>query len=318
MIIELWGVRGSLPAPTENTEYRHKVREIVQRAIDQGIHSSDEIDPFFSKLPQNLQSIYGGNTTCVTVRSKSGKLYILDCGTGIRPLGDILMSGNAGKGAEELNIFITHTHWDHIQGIPFFKPIYIPGNVINFHSGLTDLHDRLKYQQTERFFPVALDDMASTKTFHLIEEGNKYQLEDDLFVEGCRIKHPGGCMAYRFTENGRSFIFATDAEFTGEYLENLKPEQDAFFRNADLLVIDSQYTLDEAFKKFDWGHTSYTMAINCAVQWKTRHLVLTHHEPAYSDEKLFSISSDAVEHRIALESKFPVVHMAREGMRFEI
>ncbi|MGL4370461.1 MAG: MBL fold metallo-hydrolase [Spirochaetota bacterium] len=280
--------------------------------------STEGIEPFIAELPPSLQYVYGGNTTCVTVHSKTGKTYIIDCGTGIRTLGDIMLKGNAGKGKEVSNIFITHTHWDHIQGIPFFKPIYIPGNTIHFYSGLPDLHDRLRYQQTDRFFPVALDDMAATKEFHIVEEGKKIQLEENLFVEGCKIKHPGGCMAYRFTEGSRSFIFATDAEFTGEYLEELRPEQDAFFRNADLLVIDSQYTLDEAFKKFDWGHTSYTMAINCALRWKSKHLVLTHHEPAYSDEKLHTIALDSLEHRNAMDSTTPIVHMAREGMRFEI
>jgi ribonuclease BN (tRNA processing enzyme) len=125
-------------------------------------------------------------------------------------------------------------------------------------------------------------------------------------------------MAYRFTENGKSFVFATDAEFTGEYLEQMKPEEDAFFSKAELLLIDSQYTLNEAFKKFDWGHTSYTMAVNCAVRWKTHHLVLTHHEPAYYDDTLETISIEAIDHRKALESDLPVVHMAREGMRFTL
>jgi phosphoribosyl 1,2-cyclic phosphodiesterase len=228
------------------------------------------------------------------------------------------MKGSAGKGKGLIDIFITHTHWDHIQGIPFFKPIYIPGNTINFYSGIEDLHERLSYQQTERFFPVQLDNMAADKKFHIIEEGKKIEIEEGFFVEACRIKHPGGSMAYRFTEGDKNFVFATDGEFTGEYLDHMRPEQDAFFSHCDLLVIDSQYTLDEAFKKFDWGHTSYTMAINCALRWKTRHLVLTHHEPAYFDDKLHNINLEAIAHRNAMESIAPVVHMAREGMRFVI
>ena len=318
MIIELWGVRGSLPSPTGNAEYRLKLREILQMAVDKKVSSPAEIELFLSALPQSLQHVYGGNTTCVSVQAKSGRLYILDCGTGVRTLGDILMKGKSSKGQEKIDIFITHTHWDHIQGVPFFKPLYIPGNDVTFYSGIPDLHERLKYQQTERFFPVPFDAMAAGKTFTMISEGVPLALEDGLTVECCRIKHPGGSMAYRFTEDGKSFVFATDAEFTGEYLESMKPAQDAFFTDAELLVIDSQYTLNEAFKKFDWGHTSYTMAVNCAVRWNTRHLVLTHHEPAYFDDKLETIAAEAVDHRNAMESETPVVHMAREGMRFVI
>jgi phosphoribosyl 1,2-cyclic phosphodiesterase len=318
MIIELWGVRGSLPSPTGNAEYRLKLREILQMAVEKKVSSPADIELFLSALPHSLQYVYGGNTTCVSVQSKSGRLYILDCGTGVRTLGDILMKGKSAKGQEKIDIFITHTHWDHIQGVPFFKPLYIPGNEVTFYSGIPDLHDRLKYQQTERFFPVPFDAMAAGRNFMLMTEGTTLQLEEGLTVECCRIKHPGGSMAYRFTENGKSFVFATDAEFNGEYLEQMKPAQDAFFTDAELLIIDSQYTLNEAFKKFDWGHTSYTMAVNCAVRWNTHHLVLTHHEPAYFDDKLETIASEAVDHRNALESETPVVHMAREGMRFVI
>jgi ribonuclease BN (tRNA processing enzyme) len=132
------------------------------------------------------------------------------------------------------------------------------------------------------------------------------------------MKHPGGSMAYRFTEKDKRFVFATDAEFTADYLETFTPEQNSFFSDADLLVIDSQYTLDEAFKKFDWGHTSYTMAINCAMKWKTKRLVLTHHEPAYFDEKLFTIKTNAVEHRNAMDDTVPEIIMGREGLSIEV
>ncbi|HEY1407203.1 MAG TPA: MBL fold metallo-hydrolase [Spirochaetota bacterium] len=318
MIIDLWGVRGSIPAPMGNVEYRLKLREILQRGIVAGMSSVEDIEPFLAQLPANLQYNYGGNTTCATVKSSSGQTYILDCGTGVRTLGDILMKGAAGKGKAEIHIFITHTHWDHIQGIPFFKPLYIPGNIIHFHSGISDLADRLSYQQTERFFPKPFEAMEATKEFHLINEGEIFSPEKSISISCQKIKHPGGSMAYRFDEAGKTFIFATDAEFTADYLETFTPAQHSFFNNADLLVIDSQYTLDEAFKKFDWGHTSYTMAINCAIKWKSKRLVLTHHEPAYFDEKLHTIHEHALEHRNAMDESVPEIFMGREGFSIEL
>ena len=318
MRVELWGVRGSIPAPEGNVEYRLKIREILHRAVTQKISRVEDIEPFLSGVPENFQYLYGGNTTCASVTSPSGNRYILDCGTGIRTLGDILMKGAAGKGKAEIHLFITHTHWDHIQGIPFFKPLYIPGNKIHFHSGISDLHERLKYQQNARFFPKDFDDMEATKIFHSIRAGKDVELEKDFLIDCSPLKHPGGSMAYRFRSDGKIFVFATDAEFTADYLETFTAEQNDFFTNADLLLIDSQYTLDEAFKKFDWGHTSYTMAVNCGLRWKVNKLVLTHHEPAYFDEKLHTIGIDAIQHRNAMDATLPEIFMAREGMSFDL
>lgn len=318
MQIELWGVRGSIPAPSGNVEYRLKIREILDSAVKKGLSTIVDIENFLQELPDSLHHLYGGNTTCVTVTSPSGVRCVLDCGTGVRTLGDILLRGDAGKGKATIPVFITHTHWDHIQGIPFFKPIYIPGNKINFYSGLSDLHERLAYQQDERFFPKKFDDMEATKTFTVVKPGDVITLEKDFTVECFKMKHPGGCLAYKFTSKDKKFIFATDAEFTYEYLETFTEAEHAFFKNADLLLIDSQYTLDEAFKKFDWGHTSYTMAVNCATKWNVKKLVLTHHEPAYYDEKLLHIYSEALDHLKAMQLTSPEIFMAREGSVFDL
>ncbi|TAL39335.1 MAG: MBL fold metallo-hydrolase [Spirochaetes bacterium] len=317
MQIKLWGVRGSLPAPMVNTEYRAKLQEILKRALKEGLSAASEIKPFIDALPIQLQNVHGGNTTCAAVTSAAGNLYILDCGTGIRGLGEELLKGSAGKGGVTMRIFITHTHWDHIQGFPFFKPAYVPGNVIQFYSPLSDLQDRFRYQQEARFFPAPLEAMASTKEFHLIKPGTALRFDDGMEIDCYPLKHPGGSFAYRFRENGSTFVFATDAEFTGDYLETVEA-QTGFFDGADLVVLDSQYTLDESFSKFDWGHTSYTMAVNCGIRWKVKNLVLTHHEPAYQDAKLARIYRDAVGHRNLMKSKLPNIYLATEQMSFQV
>lgn len=314
MKIRLMGVRGSIPAPLTSVEYRDKIERILKRF--QNTQSTD-INLFIKSLPNDLRNVVGGNTTCVELISDSGTQYILDAGTGIRLLGDELMEKEQGTGNTQINIMISHTHWDHIQGIPFFKPIYIPGNTIRFFSGIKDLEKRMNYQTDFRFFPVPFNAMGSNKSFHYLKIDEPFQLEENLTVTIHPLKHPGGSTAYRFESDRGVFIFATDVEITGDYLE-ADNNDSSFFDNADLIILDAQYTLDESFQKFDWGHTSFTMAINCGIKWKTRHIVLTHHEPAYSDFKLYENFKDALRHRKALGKSKPILHLAREGARFTI
>jgi phosphoribosyl 1,2-cyclic phosphodiesterase len=317
MIVKLWGVRGSVPTPVNNEEYRGKLRRILHRAVQSRLSRDADIGAFIDSLPPDLGYFYGGNTTCVSVTSETGSVYVLDCGTGMRPLGEKLLEGAFGRGEGLVRIFITHTHWDHIQGLPFFKPIYIPGNKLEFYAPYESLEYRLIQQMEHRYFPVDLHKTASTKSFHQIHPGLPVSMEDNLQVDCHPLKHPGGSYAYRFREGDKSFVFCTDTEFTGEILEKQEDETD-FFRDADLMVIDSQYTLDESFLKFAWGHTSYTVAVNCAVRWRVKNLVLTHHEPSYSDEQLLSIHQQAILHRNQMRTSSPKIHMAREGTAFRL
>ncbi len=320
MLIKLWGVRGSLTSPMTNDEYYGKLQRILERAIKEGLNSHSDVPEFINSLPDDLKWVYGGNTTCVTVTSKSGVMYIIDCGTGIRLVGYDLMKGPSGKGKGVINILMTHNHWDHIQGIPFFTPLYVKGNIINFYSPFKDELKYLNEQMRAPYFPVFFEKTESTKRFIKLDAKRRTpeQLEEDLVVDFYPLKHPGGSFAYRFKQAGKIFIFASDAEFTGEVLEKGGQQEDDFFKNADLLIIDAQYTLDESFSKFDWGHTSYTMAVNCGLRWNVKHLVLTHHEPANSDAKLYENYLSAVEHWRNCENDNMKIDMATEGMTYSL
>lgn len=314
MIIKLYGVRGSLPAPLLNRDLRSRLREILRLAVEYQLNSVDRIDPFLDDLPDYLSFTTGGDTTCITVR-RNEELFIVDAGTGLRVLGDELLPGPAGQGKAVIHMFFTHTHWDHIQGLPFFKPLYIPGNEIHFYSPLPDLEERLAYQTDERFFPMPFHRTASKKFFHRLD--GELEIRPGFLIDTYPLKHPGGAFAYRFREAGRKFVFATDVEFTGNDLLD-RDDHLNFFRGADLLILDAQYTLDESFMKIDWGHTSYSMAVNCAVHWKVKNLVLTHHEPAYNDRRVYENYENAIEHRRILKQDRPRIYLAREGTVYHV
>ncbi|MBN1531972.1 MAG: MBL fold metallo-hydrolase [Spirochaetes bacterium] len=319
MQIRLWGVRGSLASPISNEEYSEKLRYILKQAAGRPLDGDDRIDAFLETLPHMYRHVYGGNTTCVTVTSDSGTVYIIDAGSGIRPLGDELMKGPCGKGQGTVRILFTHFHWDHIQGLPFFKPLYIRGNEFHFYSTYKDQEDYLVGQMKTPYFPATFEGTPSTKNFHYIDprERKTLMLEEGLAVDFYPLKHPGGSFAFRFKQNGKIFILATDAEFTGEVIDSQDSSR-GFFDNADLLILDSQYTLDESFMKIDWGHTSYTMAVNCGIRWNIKTLVLTHHEPSYNDAKLFENYNGAIEHRNNSRTELPEILMATEGMVFDL
>ena len=333
MLIKLLGVRGSIPTPLRNQEYRNKLFGVLRAAIHRGLTHESQIDAFLQELSPDLRYVYGGDTTCVAVYPIAGSSaaidggpapispndppYIIDCGTGLRSLGDELMNGPCGQGNGRVHIFLTHSHCDHIQGIPFFKPLYIPGNEIFFYSPFDNLESRLTRQQIDLFFPMPFEQTGSTKHFITLTENAPVRFEDGTTVDFFPLRHPGGSFAYRFRRDNATFIFATDCEFTGQDLER-DLEDFRFFLNADLLVLDAQYTLDDHFSKFDWGHTSFTMAINCACRWAIKNLVLTHHEPAYSDAKLFANFKSAIEHKQAMKVDRPRLFMAREGMQIRV
>ena len=317
MLIELWGVRGSLPTPLTTARYREKLKKVIILSKNRNLTDENQIDAYIESLPRDLSSIFGGNTTCVSVTSESGYLCILDCGTGLREFGDRLVSENKYIDGTEISFFITHTHWDHVQGFPFFKPAWLPSNTLKIYSPFRDMENRFSYQHDFRFFPRKLSEMGSQKEFIHMMPGQDISI-GGLTIDCIPLRHPGGSFAYRFRENGKTFIFATDSEFTGEYVEKLDTEHNNFFNNAEILMIDSQYSLDDSFMKFDWGHTSYTMAVNCALRWNVDKLLMTHHDPSYTDSQIENNHKEAIEHRNVTNSQKPEIFVAEEGMQFRL
>ncbi len=313
MKVRFWGVRGSIPTPPTGTIIREKLTRALRLATPGDISSDEAIERYIDSLPHSVKGTYGGNTTCLEVRTEDGEILIIDCGTGIKNLGAELMKTEFGKGTGIGTILMTHTHWDHVQGIPFFVPFYIKGNRFNIYSPFKDIKARVEYQQVFSHFPVNLDYMFATKEFFILEKEAAFY-HNNIKIINKRMHHPGGAFGYRIEENGKAFVFTSDCEFNIDEIDRIESYKE-FFWGADVCVFDTQYTFEEAIDKVDWGHSSASIAIDIALKFNVKKLILFHHEPDYSDEKLELVLSNAktymsmnAKHRGSLE-----IDIAREG-----
>lgn len=312
MYIRFWGVRGSVTTPLTNAELIIKIKTVLKMALKAGLTNDSQIPAFIRNLPKGLLMTAGGDTACVEIRA-GGHLMILDAGTGIRPLGVNLMQKAMGSPIEA-HILISHTHWDHICGIPFFLPGYNPGNNLLVYSTFSDMKDRLTYQQEYVYFPVPL---GPAFKFIKIKEHGRFRI-GNVEIETTPLNHPGKCCGYRITYGGKTVVYATDSEYKELSADALKPFTD-FFHRADLLIYDAQYTMLENVEKEDWGHSNVFTGIDMAIEADVKRLVFTHHEPANDDWKLWGIMQKANEYiNINRPGKELKLYLAFEGARIRL
>jgi len=311
--IHFWGVRGSTPTPVMPSRVQSKISAIVERIKPGDLADAESREKFLAGLEPWLFGTVGGNSACVSVESRSqDECIVFDCGSGIRELGAAALNETRKK--NRYHIFFSHFHWDHIQGLPFFGPGYNHQNRIEFYSPVPGMENFLCGQMETPYFPVNFNAMGCVKTFHL--------LENKINVCGCgisykKMNHPGGSYAYCVNEEGKRFIYSTDTELTAE--DFLKTEEnEAFFRGADLLVIDCQYTLGEAIEKYNWGHSAFSMAVDFTVNWGIKHMVMFHHDPSYDDQKLYGLLQSAKWYLERMNIKGIELTLAYEGLEILI
>ncbi len=287
MKVRFWGVQGSTPTPLSNEQLQKKFKGVLRLAQDRSLRTDQDIENFLAELPFPLTHTIGGNTTCFEILSSAGTRVIVDMGSGARRLGWELLRGPAGEGKATLPILLTHCHWDHIMGLPFFMPLYVTGNKLQIYGGHPYLREALEWQTHPHSFPVRLEEVEAELTCTQIHEGEELVL-DDLKIRCKSLEHPGGSFAYRITEGEKSLVIATDAEYKELDAESLRPFVE-FYRDAEVLVFDAQYTLMDLFQKLDWGHSSSIIGVDICLMANVAKLVLTHHDPTYSDEMMTEI-----------------------------
>lgn len=291
MVLRFWGVCGSLPTPLGSSALEEKIVITANKVRKAGLQSLKEVRAFVHKLPLPQRGTFGGNTSCVDVMAGDTRL-VFDAGSGLKALGTRLLADGFGAGTGEIHIFMSHTHWDHIQGFPFFVPAYIPGNKIHIYGCHTRLKQRFTTQQKSELFPIPFDSMGADMIFHHLVPGKPYQLNDGPVITPIKLNHPGDSYGYRVDYKGKSMVYATDVEYAGMKAGQENRYLD-FYRNTDVLISDSQYTLQETFVKKFWGHSSALVGVEIAHKAHIGTVVLFHHEPDYDDVTIAGIQEQA-------------------------
>jgi phosphoribosyl 1,2-cyclic phosphodiesterase len=259
---------------------------------------------------------YGGNTPCVELTTPDGTRFILDCGTGLRMLGNHLQSMQ-GRWPEphnetgiEAHILVTHYHWDHIQGMPFFHPFFAPHNRFHFYSfqskylGRGSMRQVIEAQMASPYFPVDVSSMASERSFREVAGGDTWETNGTR-ISAAWLNHPQGCLGYRLDTSEGSVVYATDNEpGIPEFDSNLR----ALAQGADVLIYDAQYSPEQvASTRRGWGHSSWLEGVKVARESRVRNLILFHHDPDASSGVVDGFLS-------AARQEFPATWAAAEGM----
>ena len=296
MKFRFWGVRGSIPSPGPRT-----VR-------------------------------YGGNTTCIEVRTADDTLIVLDAGTGLYVLAQDLMARRAlGGGDIGANIFITHSHWDHIHGLPLFTPLFVKGSRVCLHGARDDatgqgIEHVMGVQLQNSYFPVSEERMAATIEYRTLQIGVAHHI-GDARIDNVVMNHPVTNLGYRISCEGKSLFFTGDHEpFFNPYEEGhpdhaasaqeiarRQHEIDAAMAGVDALIVDCSYTVQEYPAKKGWGHGTFDAAMEMALRAGAKALYCTHHEPTRSDDELEAVFADALSRFEGRLHGLQVV-LAREGL----
>ena len=292
MRVRFWGTRGSIPVALTTADVRDKLAQALVQASGRTFSSYEEAHAFASsELDPSLTHTFGGHTPCVEIEIPGEEYFVCDMGSGARPFGVHVLAKQARRPAT-VNIFMSHVHWDHIMGFPFFGPAYVPGTKIRIHGCHDVLEQAFRLQQSPPCFPVEWEQLGAAIEFVKLRPDVPHRVAGLTVTPHLQL-HGGDSYGYRFEHGAKSVVYSTDSEHK---LENRTEAEGfaAFFRNADVVIFDAMYALAEAISvKADWGHSSNIVGVELCQMARAKHLVLFHHEPANNDATLEGLLKEA-------------------------
>ena len=283
--VVFWGTRGSMPVALTSRDVREKILAALTAANGKTFRTQTALNDFVDTLPFSVNGTFGGHSACVEIVRDSPEHFICDMGSGARPLGQAKIARYGIPNPQTYHIFISHLHWDHLMGFPYFAPMYIPGNRIIVHGCHEELEEAIRMQMRNPSFPVDYAQAGARIEFDIMDPGEVH------FISGINVTpklqlHTDDSYGYRFESIDRTLVYSTDSEHRLEDLES----HDAFvkfFAKADLVIFDAMYSLAEAASvKADWGHSSNVVGIELCHAAGARRIALFHHEPVHDDKQL--------------------------------
>lgn len=285
MEVRFWGTRGSIPVSVTAPDIRKKLITALEGAIGRNLGTRAEVESYIdNELGFDIRGTFGGHSSCVEIDIQGAEHVICDMGSGARPLGGDMMA-RFGPSGQTYHIFMSHLHWDHMMGFPFFTPVYIPGNRIVIHGCHANIEEAFRRQQSAPGFPVDFSMLGAKIEFDRMKPGETREIAG-LRVTAKLQKHGGDSYGYRFEHEGRAVVYSTDSE---HQLEDVTENASfiEFFRNADLVIFDAMYSLADAISvKADWGHSSNIVGVELCQQAGVKRFCMYHHEPAHDDQKI--------------------------------
>ncbi len=317
--VVFWGTRGSLPVALTHRDVREKIIAALTAANGKIFNSREALDEFVDKLPFAVAGTFGGHTSCVEIVTDGREHFICDMGSGARPLGQEKITRHGIANPQTYHIFISHLHWDHLMGFPYFAPMYIAGNRIVVHACHEEAEQAIRQQMQAPNFPVDYSQAGACIAFDLMTPGEPRYIAG-LNVTPKRQKHAGDSYGYRFESLDRTVVYSTDSEHALDD-PSVHEAFSRFFDKADLVIFDAMYSLAEAVSvKADWGHSSNIVGVELCQVASVKRLALFHHEPVHDDKQLarMVVESRRLE-QITRGSRLPLeILSAYDGLTIEL